>query len=348
MNWLYNHLRHSHHHLMHYGLLSLMGLTVACESTGGSSRRDRDNSSTRTATTVRTPADNANQLTTSSGKDSRDFKLKTYSDSMFASGGIVMNSLSNNPLTSAVIPRNQALEYANSIRRRKSANESTKLSGLKAARLGGADFHEVLEYAKPIMRTRIKQSKKVLPELALLEVGLASIQEKNIARARIFLEPLLNSTKNSRIKAAIHNAYGVAYLQVYEYTSAAQSFNKALRASPRFAPALYNLGLMALKFGHYREAQSHLSQLQSDWYAQTALITSDRQQARNNRVSSLCSKLTASNNTNKIILFNCGLFHLENLKQKTKARILIEKATQQPGGESSWDEIAFQTMEKIQ
>lgn len=325
----------------------------ACESTGGSARRD-DRSSTRPASS-------------SSGGSEREFsamgdemseemseemggslEVSEYSEAKLSSGGMVMNSLSNNPLTSKVVPRSAALSYATTVRGKASTNEATKLDGLKAARLGGADFHEVLDHAKPIMSSRIKRGKKVLPDLALLEIGLTSIQEKNIARSRIFLEPLLSSTKNSRIKAAIYNAYGVAHLQVQEYALAAQSFKKALRISPQFRAAKYNLGLLALKFGHYREAQTNLVQLQDDWYAKLALITADRQQARNSRVTSLCSQLTNQKKSHKMVLFNCGLFFLENLGQKDKARTLIEKATQQPGGDASWDEVAFQTMEKIQ
>lgn len=327
--------------------LALLMLALgACESTGGSSRRD-DRPSPAVAGASGGSGD---EYESAAAVEEMDVSLGSseYSEAKLSSGGMVMNSLSNNPLTSKVVPRSAALSYATVLRGKSSTNEATKLNGLKAARLGGADFHEVLDHAKPIMNSRIKHGKKVLPDLALLEIGLTSIQEKNIARSRIFLEPLLNSTKNSRIKASIYNAYGVAHLQVQEYALAAQSFKKALRIAPQFRAAKYNLGLLALKYGHYREAQTNLVQLQDDWYAKLALITADRQQARNSRVTSLCGQLTNQKKSHKMVLFNCGLFFLENLGQKDKARTLIEKATQQPGGDASWDEVAFQTMEKIQ
>ena len=317
--------------------------TLACESTGGSSRKD--DSQTSGLSSSSTPS-RQKQAAEYDDHDS-GFIIKSSSN-MFTSGGVVINSLSNNPLTSGSLDRGRALEQAVAIKDRTSTNESTKLKGLTSARLGGSDFYEVLEHTKSIMVKRAQKSQKVLPDLALLEVGLTSIQEKNIARARIFLEPLLASTKNSLIKASIHNAYGVAYLQTHDYTAAAQSFKKALRISPRFVPALYNMGLLALKFGHYRESQRYLSDMQEDWYVRSALITSDRHLNRKSRVSSLCSQLTRQKSSHKMILFNCGLFYLENMGQKDQARNFIERATQQSGGESGWDEAAFQAMEKLQ
>lgn len=322
--------------------LLLVATLTGCESTGSSSRRDGDDSAAASATGgSQDMTDNDSDYEIGGGSDS-------FSGSMFSSGGVVMNSLSNNPLTSGAIPRSKAVNFAMSVRDNEKASETTRLSGLSAARLGGVDFHEVLDHARPIMSTQIAKSKLILPELAQLEIGLAAIQGRHYARAKIYLDPLLGSTRNPLIKAAIHNAYGVMALQTQQTSQAAKSFKTALKTSSRFTPALMNMGMLALKYGHYSEAQSYLAKLQDHWYAQSALITSDRQFAKNSRVSSLCSQLTRQKSSHKMILFNCGLFYFENLGNKEKARSLIEKATQQAGGESSWDEGAFQIMEKLQ
>ena len=324
-------------------VLLLLATLTGCESTGSSSRRDGDDSAASTSTGRSEDIDNDNDSDYEIGGGSNSF-----SGSMFSSGGIIMNSLSNNPLTSGAIPRSKAVDFAMSVRDNEQASEATRISGLSAARLGGVDFHEMLDHARPIMSTRIAKSKLDLPELAQLEMGLAAIQGRNYARAKIYLDPLLGTTRNPRIKAAIHNAYGVMALQTQQTSEAAKSFKAAIKASSSFTPAQMNMGMLALKYGHYSEAQSYLSRLQDNWYAQSGFITSDRQLARNSRVSSLCSRLTRQKSSHKMILFNCGLFYFENLGNKEKARSLIEKATQQAGGESSWDEGAFQIMEKLQ
>lgn len=277
----------------------------------------------------------------------RDSSSASHQGSMFSSGGIAISSLSNNPLTSLTVDRSRASDYAFKLKSKQKASENEQIDAMAAARIGGADTVEVLDHAKSLMALRIQGAKKSLPELAKLEIGLAAIQEKNIARTKVFLDPLLANTKNSLIKASIYNAYGVASLQVHQTTDAADYFKKSLRASPSYTPALFNLGFLALKFGHYAEAQKYLSKLQEDWYAQSALVSTDRHQDRNSRVGSLCSNLVRKKGSHKIILFNCGLFYFQNLGDKAKARALIEKATQQSGGESRWDETAFRILEQL-
>ena len=292
----------------------------------------------------------------SSRKRGGDPLSNNYDDEDFSSegapmvmGGTVINSVSNNPLTSHTIRSQQALEHAlSSTSKSGSIPEEAYLDALTATRLGGGDINDILEHARSLMLKRISRSQKDLPELAKLEIGLAAIQAKNLARAKIFLDPLLSSTKNPRIKASILNGYGIAALQLGQTTDGAKFFKRSLQASANYAPALFNLGFLALKFGHYRKAQKYLSSLQNDWYARTGLITADRQSKRNSRVTSLCSSLSKSKPRNKVVLFNCGLFYLQNLKDRSKARSFIERATQQPGGEASWDETAFKVLEKIQ
>lgn len=264
-------------------------------------------------------------------------------------GGVVINSVSNNPLTSHSIRTQQALEHALSSTSKQGAiPQDVLLDALTATRLGGGDSNDILQHARSLMAQRITQAQKDLPELAKLEIGLAAIQARNLARAKIFLDPLLAKTKNPRIKASIYNGYGIAALQINQTTDGAKFFKQALEASPNYVPALFNLGFLSLKFGHYRKAQKYLSSLQNDWYGRVGLVTADRLSNRNSKVQDLCRSLSRSQARNKIVLFNCGLFYLQNLKDMKAARSLIEKATQQPGGESHWDETAFKVLEKVQ
>lgn len=291
----------------------------------------------------------------------RDYRgSSSSSGALTVMSGTVVSSVSNSPLTTGKVPSQRALNHGIATISAgrggdKGLTEDTYLDALTATRLGGGEMSDVLEGGRALMKHRVKNAKKDLPELAKLEIGLAAIQSRNLARARIFLDPLLARTKNPRIKAAIHNAYGIAALQLGQTSNAAQSFKRALSNSPNYPPAVLNIGFLALKFGHYREAQKHLSSLQNDWYARIGLITADRQSGaqKTPRVKSQCQNLTQSHPKNKIILFNCGLFYLQTAKKNDKAslmkaRTLIEGATQQPGGEALWDEVAFRVLEKIQ
>ncbi|MCY4379957.1 MAG: hypothetical protein OXC40_00070 [Proteobacteria bacterium] len=338
MTFYYDHSQKSQKYILlrYFIVISSLLTLMSCASTSSSSSKL---SGARRGDNNQPPA---------SQDTENDYQVDDRSSGdMLSHRGVIMNSLSNNPLTPSAISRGQASDYANTLRDKEPTDEKSLLDGLVAARLGGADTLEVLNHARGLMNLRIKKTKKDLPELAKLEIGLAALQEKNIARARVFLEPLLASTKNPQIKASIFNAYGVASLQVSQTSSAATYFKKALKAAPRYTPALFNMGFLALKYGHYSEAQKHLSGLQENWYARTALITADRQNKRNTRVDSSCSRLVREKSNHKVVLFNCGLFYFENKGDPQKARDLIEKATQQSGGDPNWDEVAFQILERL-
>ena len=274
-------------------------------------------------------------------QDSASAESMTFSE-------MIVTSTSNINLTSQKIDEQSALDLSISLKSKQNPSEKDLIEAITAARVGKIDTTELLNYAHELMKVRIRKNQKDLPDNIKLEIGLAAIQDKNLPKARVFLDPLLKTTTHNNIKAAIYNAYGVAALQTKYYSTAAQEFKKALKIRPDYPPALFNLGFLSLKFGHYKTAQQHLSSMQDDWYAKTGLVTADRHTNKKSRVSAACQRLVQSKSRNKIVLFNCGLFYFQNLNNKQKARDLIEKATQEAGGDDDWDEIAFKVMELLQ
>lgn len=287
-------------------------------------------------------------ISSSSKSHSSSSRQPVTSSEPYVASKVLVQSISNQPLSSKAVRISAAAENAMSIHTRKSSNEKDLLIALASARIGGANTTEMLQYASELMRIRIQQSKKDLPDFAKLEIGLAAIQDKNLARAKIFMDPLIKSTKNPLILASIYNGYGIAALQVGQKTDAAKFFQKSLSSLSSFEPALFNLGFLALEYGHYQSAERYLSSIKNDWYAQLGLVTAYRHTKRNNQAKTLCAQLTKKHQKNKIILFNCGLFYFQNLSSKKQARSLIEKATQESGGLPHWDETAFKVMEKLQ
>ena len=263
-------------------------------------------------------------------------------------GGTIISSISNNPLVSQQIDTQVAIDHAITLRSQQNPTEQQLIEAISAARLGNVNTSEILSYANQLMKVRVKNNVKDLPEIVKLEIGLTSIQDKNLARARIFLDPLLRSTKNMDIKAAIHNAFGVAALQIDDYSSAVGSFKQSLKYRSNYPPALFNIGFLSLRYGYYSRAQQYLSSLQEDWYAKVGVMSADRHTKKDSRASSACDRLVQSKPKNKIVLFNCGLFYFQNLGNVEKARDLIESATQEAYGEENWDEIAFRVMESLQ
>lgn len=259
-------------------------------------------------------------------------------------GSTLIKSISNNSLTSRTVRVQQAANLAESLGKK---DLKDLVDAVAAERIAGTGTSPVLNRAKVLMdKLFTKGIDRDLPESVKLELALAAVQENNLAMANVFLKPLLKA-KNPRIRAGAHNAQGVLLLKMDEVPDAVISFKNALKASPVYPAALFNYGMLALKFGDFELARKYLGSLQRDWYAQIGLAVAERHLGRDGQVESLCNRLTRSKGDHKMALYNCGLFYAENRGNTKKGRDMITRATQKPGGEDSWDEGAFKVLEKL-
>lgn len=259
-------------------------------------------------------------------------------------GSTLVKSVKNNSLTSRTVKSRAAADLARSLGTK---NIKDLIDAVAAERIAGTGTGPVLARAKKLMdKLFTKGIEQDLPESVKLELGLAAVQVSNLALANVFLKPLLNS-KNAKIKAGAHNAYGVLYLKMDETPDAILSFKKAISTSPGYPAALFNLGMLTLKYGDFALAKKYLATLQSDWYAKIGLAVAERQLMRNSQAESLCNSVLRTKGKHKMALYNCGLYFAENKGDAKKGRELITKATQIPGGERDWDEKAFKVLEKL-
>ena len=104
---------------------------------------------------------------------------------------------------------------------------------------------------------------------------------------------------------------------------------------------------MSLKFGDFEGARAYLEPLGDDWSAQSGILVAVRNLGDNARADGICSRLLGKNSNNKMILFNCGLYFLQNKGDKAKARDLVTKAVKLEGGQQRWDDDAYKILEKL-
>jgi Flp pilus assembly protein TadD len=262
-------------------------------------------------------------------------------------GSTLIKSVSNNRLTSRTIKGRNAASLARSLGKNKK-NLRDLIDAVAAERIAGTGERPVLARGKILMdRLFTKGIKQELPESVKLELGLAAVQQTNLALADYFLRPLLKGAKNPKVKAGAYNAYGVLYLKMNEMPDAVASFKQALGVSSNYPPALFNLGMLTAKYGDFGLAKKYLNSIQRDWYAQIGMVVAERHMKRDSAAQMLCNKLLNTKPKNKMALMNCGLFFAQNKGDKKKGRDLITRATQIPGGESDWDEKAFKALEKL-
>ena len=260
-------------------------------------------------------------------------------------GSTLVTSISNNRLTSRTVDKKNASDLARSL---KGKNLNDLQDSVYAERLSARGVNAVLSKAQKMMdKLFTKGIKQDLPETVKLEIALAAVQVTNVSLANIFLQDIIKGSKNAKLKAAAYNAKGVLFLKMNEIPDAALSFKQALKLSPNYPAAIFNLGMLTLKYGDFGTARRYLTQIQSDWYAKIGLVVAERNLMNNSRVQSLCDQLMRSKGEHKMVLYNCGLYFAQNKGDKKKGVELITRATKIPGGETNWDEKAFKLLEKL-
>src|SRR6478609_1290627 len=146
---------------------------------------------------------------TTGGDDKRDGKkASAANDELYVSSNYqtLTYSLSNNSLTSRTINVGRAKDLASDLEGRlasPSAKDRKDMIALMAAkRLAGEGVGPVFQIAKKLMVVEMRDDiRHEMPEVAQLELALASIHSRQFPMADHWIDKLLNS-KNDKTKAA--------------------------------------------------------------------------------------------------------------------------------------------------
>ena len=258
-------------------------------------------------------------------------------------GSTMITSLSNSGFTSRRVNK----ESASSLAAGEAKTRQELEASLFSQRLAYSSLDLVIQKAKAVVAEELKKGvENDLSETLKLELALAAVQAKNAGFARLYLNQL-SSSKNPKIRAGAINAAGVMALIAGDIPDSVVLFKEALAASPNYPAALFNLGFVSLKFGDFEGARAYLEPLGDDWYAQSGILVAVRNLGDNARADGICSRLLGKYSNNKMILFNCGLYFLQNKGDKAKARDLVTKAVKLEGGQQRWDDDAYKILEKL-
>ena len=260
-------------------------------------------------------------------------------------------SLSNNSLSSKTYNQAKAKELATELDA-KLANPSLKdrkdLVALMAAkRLAGEGVGSVFQIAKKLMTAEMKDDiRREMPEVAQLELVLASIQSKQYAMAEYWIAKLLDS-KNDRVKAGALTARGMIALQDGRLPEAIASWNEALAVRKDYEPARLNIGFYALRFGDFKMAKAMLAGLPDDFFVTTGQIQIERLADNAKEAGNLCASLADKKKNYKPGLLSCALNDYQGLANLSKARIDLENLAKLEGGPTVIDERAQWVIGKI-
>lgn len=258
-------------------------------------------------------------------------------------GPIVVNSLSNEPLTSRRINKSAAAAIAN----QEAQSPSDLQISIFAGRLAGSSVQSIFNKAKSLVAAELKKGvDRDIPDTIKLELAMAAIHEKKIGFARLYLNQLASSA-NPKVKAGALNAQGVLALIANDYSSAQSYFKNSLKASENYPSALFNAGFLALRFGDFENAIALLQKLGDDWYAKMGVLVASRNLADDSKAETLCNNLLSSKSNHKMILYNCGLFYGQNKGDKAKGKDLVTKALKIQGGSDRWDSAGYKVLENF-
>lgn len=249
----------------------------------------------------------------------------------------VTNSYSNNPLTSQTINSNKAASLAQKF---DGKDERTLEGRVSAARLARKGLGEVMGAAKKLAEAEMeKGAARTISDDVKLELALAALDSKNFALAEYYLQVLTDS-RDAKVRAGAFNAMGVVALRDDRVPEAVLYFRQALKAVGNYRPALLNLGFTALMGGDLKTAKQTLSDMSSDWFVQSALISIERIEGDTGKAGELCDRVLSKESGHKAALFNCGLLEFQNKKNYNKAKELFAKSSKSRGGEPGWDNKA--------
>lgn len=261
-------------------------------------------------------------------------------------------SLTNNGLTTFTVNTAKAKDQANDLEA-KLKNPTSKdrkefIALMAAKRLAGEGVVPVFQVAKRLMVVEMKDNiKRNMPEVAMLELALASIQSKQIPMAEHWINKLLQ-TKNPKTKAAAHTAQGMIALLDNRLPEAVAFWNEALKAKSDYEPARLNIAFSALRFGDYKTAKAMLDGVKQDWFVQTGMMQAERLSDNPQGAAELCKSILEKKPNYKPAMFSCALNEYQGMGNLAKARLELEKIAKAGGGPSAIDEKTFLVLGKIE
>lgn len=275
-----------------------------------------------------------------------DSDLGTYADSKS-----LVQSLSNNPMTSRTINRNKVKgatsKFSKTTKGTKAQNIEHYEDLIAIERVAGVSTFRLLSHLKGLAESTVSgKAGDLLSENARLEVGLGALQQRQYSMASFFFEGLFQA-KNKRVRAGAYNGMGIIALNENRVPEAAEYWRQALKEVAGYEASLLNLGFISLKFGHFESALRYLSRLSKDWFAQSGLLVASRLTSKTGETAKLCSRLLQTNASHKPTAFNCGIHEWQSNNNIAKAKKLISKALNLRGGPPDWDQSGYRILEKV-
>ncbi|MBC7530422.1 MAG: hypothetical protein H7318_02525 [Oligoflexus sp.] len=286
--------------------------------------------------------------------DKDDKKDGDKGDEAYVSSGFstFTYSLTNNGLTSFTVNSSKAKGMADDLdgklKNPTSKDRKEFIALMAAKRLAGEGVLPVFQVAKRLMVVEMKDNiKKNMPEVAMLELALASIHSKQIPMAEHWIGKLLQS-KNPKTKAAALNAQGMIALLDNRLPEAVAFWNDALKAKSDYEPSRLNIAFTALRYGDVKTAKAMFQGVNQDWFVQTGMMQVERLSDNASEAASLCKSILEKKPNYKPALFSCALNEYQGLGNLAKARTDLEHVAKSGGGPSSIDEKTFLVLGKIE
>lgn len=263
----------------------------------------------------------------------------------------VVVSLANTAMTGHYVNRvaaQQALQRFQSALRGAGANDKRNIEAvISAGWLSGATLPEVMNAARRLVDLEMKKNVKIdVSDAVKLELALAAIRVRKYSMAEYFLD-FIEKSNNPRVRAGVLTCRGLIAAQDDRLVEAVAAWESALQASPKYPPALLNIGFVAAKYGDFKNAASALNQMPDDWYAQSGLIPAQRLAGNNGAVDQLCSAVLTRQPSHKPTLINCALHEWQAKKDLRKARDIIGRATKVQG-DPTMDDLAYRLVTDLE
>jgi hypothetical protein len=286
--------------------------------------------------------------------DGDNRKSQNNNDDLYVSSNYqtLTYSLSNNSLTSKTINVGRAKDLASDLEG-KLASPTVKdrkdlIALMAAKRLAGEGVGPVFQVAKKLMVVEMKEDiRHEMPEVAQLELALASIHSRQFPMAEHWISKLMSS-RNEKTKAAALTARGMIAMIDGRLPEAVALWNDAINLRKDYEPARLNIGFTALRYGDHKTAKVMLSGLSDDFFVMTGMVQVERLADNPREAAQLCNSVLEKKKNYKPALFSCALNEYQGLGNLAKARSELEEIAKTDGGPTTIDERAYLVIGKLE
>lgn len=157
----------------------------------------------------------------------------------------------------------------------------------------------------------------------------------------------LSASSNKQVQSLVLNLRGVLALKEKRIPEAGALFQEALNQDPKSEAAILNLAFLNLRFSYASEAEKLLLKVPQDPLAQSGLIITSYLQEKNSDADKRCKSFLEAYPKHKPTLFNCAQIAWYAFQDKKRALALMQKFTQLPSLEKSWEEEALKFMNSL-